>query len=71
MATADMLLWLKGDLNDNCLQADAGDLAKMKDASVGKIDADWRFDLNYNDLNADAGDLAKMKDASVGKIELL
>ncbi len=70
-ATADMLLWLKGDLNDNCLQADAGDLAKMKDASVGKIDADWRFDLNDNGLNADAGDLAKMKDASVGKIELL
>jgi hypothetical protein len=70
-ATADMLLWMKGDLNDNCIQADAGDLAKMKDASVGKIDSDWRFDLNDNDINADAGDLAKMKDASVGKIELL
>jgi uncharacterized membrane protein len=69
--TADLQMLLKGDLNNNCLQADAGDVAMMKDASVGKIPADWRFDLNGNGLNADAGDVAMMKDASVGKIILL
>ncbi len=69
--TADMVLWLKGDLNGNCIQADAGDLAKMKDAAVGKITSDALFDLNGNGLYADAGDVAKMKDATVGKIELL
>jgi len=31
-------LWLKGDLNNNGIFADAGDLAMMKDASVGKIE---------------------------------
>jgi hypothetical protein len=70
-ALVNLTLWLKGDLNNNCIQADAGDLAKLKDASVGKIGADWRFDLNSNTICADAGDLAKLKDASVGKIELV
>jgi hypothetical protein len=70
-AVANLTLWLKGDLNNNCIQADAGDLAKLKDASVGKIGKDWRFDLNSNTIYADAGDLAKLKDASVGKIELV
>jgi hypothetical protein len=69
--TADMTLLLKGDLNNNCLQADAGDVAMMKDASVGKIPSDWRFDLNGNGIFADAGDVAMMKDASVGKIDLV
>jgi hypothetical protein len=70
-AVVNLTLWLKGDLNNNCIQADAGDLAKLKDASVGKIAADWKFDLNSNTINADAGDLAKLKDASVGKIDLV
>ncbi len=70
-AVVNLTLWLKGDLNSNCIQADAGDLAKLKDASVGKISKDWTFDLNSNGINADAGDLAKLKDASVGKIELV
>ncbi len=70
-ATANMVMWLIGDLNNNCNQADAGDLAKMKDASVGKIQADKLFDLHNNGNNEDAGDLAMMKDASVGKIQLL
>ena len=64
-------LWRKGDLNNNGISADAGDRAMMKDASVGKLTADWRYDLNTNGLFADAGDQAMMKDASVGKIELL
>jgi hypothetical protein len=69
--TKNVMLWKKGDLNDNGIAADAGDLAKMKDASVGKIAVDVKYDLNANGLFAGAGDLAKMKDASVGKIELL
>ena len=69
--TTDMALWKKGDINDNGIAADAGDLAKMKDASVGKISADVTYDLNTNGLLAGAGDLAMMKDASVGKVELL
>jgi len=69
--TANCALWLKGDLNNNGISADAGDLAMMKDASVGKITADWKCDLNTNGMFADAGDQAMMKDASVGKIELL
>ena len=69
--TVNSALWLKGDLNNNGISADAGDRAMMKDASVGKITADWRYDLNTNGISADAGDRAMMKDASVGKIELL
>jgi hypothetical protein len=64
-------LWLKGDLNNNDLAADAGDEATMMDASVGKIVPDWRYDLNLNGIVADAGDQAMLKDASVGKIELV
>ena len=66
-----IMLWLKGDLNNNGMSADPGDLAKMKDASVGKITPDWKYDLNNNGIFADPGDLAKMKDASVGKIVLM
>jgi len=69
--TVNCALWLKGDLNNNGISADAGDCAMMKDASVGMITADWRYDLNTNGIFADAGDQAMMKDASVGKIELL
>ena len=69
--TANCALWLKGDLNNNGISADAGDLAMIEDASVGKITPDWRNDLNTNGIFADAGDRAMMKDASVGKIELL
>ena len=36
--TANQALWLKGDLNNNGISADAGDLAMMKDASVGNIE---------------------------------
>lgn len=69
--TVNSALWRKGDLNNNGISADAGDRAMMKDASVGKLTADWRYDLNTNGLFADVGDQAMMKDASVGEIELL
>ena len=38
----------------------------MKDASVGKLTADWKYDLNTNGIYADAGDQAMMKDAVRG-----
>jgi hypothetical protein len=70
--TVNRALWLKGDLNNNGVAADdAGDIAMMGDASVGKITPDWRYDLNTNGDLADAGDQAMLKDASVGKIELV
>ena len=69
--TLSTILWKKGDLNDNGISADAGDLAMMKDALVGMLTADWKYDLDANGISADAGDLAKMKSASVGGIELL
>ncbi|MEA2074271.1 MAG: carboxypeptidase-like regulatory domain-containing protein [Euryarchaeota archaeon] len=36
--TVNSALWLKGDLNNNGISADAGDQTMMKDASVGKIE---------------------------------
>ena len=68
--TANMMLWVKGDLNNNGLSADAVDLLMMIDGSVGKITPDWRYDLNNNGFLADAVDLLMMIDASVGKIVL-
>ena len=69
--TVNRALWLKGDLNNDGAVADAGNIAMMSDASVGKITPDWRYDLNTNGDLADAGDQAMLKDASVGKIELV
>ena len=69
--TANQALWLKGDLNNNGAAADAGDLAMMKDASLGSFTPDWKYDLNTDGAFANAGDQAMMKDASVGNIELL
>ncbi len=70
-ATATVVaLWLKGDLNNNGVPADAGDLVLMKRASIGEIPADSRYDLNNNGVPADAGDLVLMKRASIGEINL-
>jgi hypothetical protein len=60
-----------GDLNENGISADAGDLAMLKDIVVGKFKSDRNYDLNDNGIPADAGDLAILKDAATGKIELL
>ena len=59
-----------GDLNENGISADAGDLVLMKRASIGEIKADSRYDLNNNGQLADAGDLALMKRVSIGEINL-
>lgn len=64
------LIYLKGDLNDNGIPADAGDLVLMKRASIGEIISDFRYDLNENGIPADAGDLVLMKRASIGEISL-
>ncbi len=61
---------LSGDLNNNGLPADAGDLVLMKRASIGEIQADSGYELNNNGQNADAGDLVLMKRASIGEIVL-
>jgi hypothetical protein len=61
---------LKGDLNNNGVSADAGDLVLMKRASIGEIPADSSYDLNNNGQFADAGDLVLMKRASIGEINL-
>jgi len=70
-ANADMMLWLKGDLNNDCNVANIGDLVLMNRASVGEIAGDWRYDLNKNGIIADIGDVVLMNRASVGEIELL
>jgi len=41
--TADILLCQKGDLNTNSEQADAGNLAKMADATVNATLRDWTY----------------------------
>jgi len=69
--TVTLLVRLEGDLNNNGNVTEAGDLAMMKDASVLKISADWRYDLNLNGMLADAGDQAMLRDASLGKIDLV
>jgi len=70
-ATADMMLWLKGDLNNDGSIADAGDVVLMLRASVGDIPGDMRYDLNGNSIIADAGDVVLILRASVRDIELL
>ncbi|HWQ96093.1 MAG TPA: S-layer protein domain-containing protein [Candidatus Methylomirabilis sp.] len=66
----NLMLWLKGDLNNNGIPADAGDVVLMKRASIGEINADFKYDLNNNGLFADAGDIVLMKRASIGEISL-
>ena len=61
---------LRGDLNNNGISADAGDLVLMKLASIDEIMADSRYDLNENGTPADAGDLVLMKRASIAEITL-
>ena len=70
MGTVIVTSELKGDLNNNMVSADAGDLVLMKFASIGQIQADSRYDLNNNGIFADAGDLILMKRASIGEIKL-
>jgi len=67
---ADMMLWLKGDLDGNCTVADADDLRLMIRACLRIDPGDWRYDLNGNGRNGDIGDLVLLKRASLGEIVL-
>ncbi len=76
--TVNLILWMKGDLNNNGMQADAGDLVLMKRAAIGEITPGvgtatpaFTYDLNNNGMLADAGDLVLMKRAAIGEIILL
>ena len=69
--TVNVVLLRKGDLNDNEISADAGDVTKMLSASVYRLTPDWRYDLNNDGGLADAGDVTMMLRASVYKLELL
>jgi len=66
----NMMLWLKGDLNNNGIPADIGDVAMMWSAWKGEITADYRYDLNNNGILADIGDVAMMWSAWKGEIVL-
>jgi len=55
-------------LNTNSEQADAGDLAKMADATVNTTLRDWTFDLNNNGVQADEDDLTQLKNVSLGVV---
>jgi hypothetical protein len=65
MEIADMMLWLKGDLNNDGDVADAVDVNMMIQASVGDYTGDWKFDLNNDGDVADAVDVNMMIQASV------
>ena len=60
--TADMMLWLKYDLNNNCDAADRDDLILMIDAYLASTE-DEKYDLNENGSCADRDDLILMIDA--------
>ncbi len=68
--TANLSLWLVGDLNNEGKSADAGDLVLMNRAVLWEIPGDWLWDLNHNDRIADAGDLVLMNRAVLGEIIL-
>ncbi len=70
LTAADMVLCLKGDLNDDGFVADAGDVMLMLQASTRDISGDYRYDLNGNGVIADAGDVVLILRASVGDIIL-
>jgi len=70
VTTVNMTLYLKGDLNDDGVSADAGDVMLMLQASARDITGDYQYDLNENGVIADAGDVVLILRASVGDIIL-
>ncbi len=76
-STVNLILWMKGDLNNNGLPEDAGDLVLMKRAAIGEIAPGsstvtpaFTYNLNNNGVIADAGDLVLMKRAAICEIIL-
>ena len=68
--TANLSLWLVGDLNNNGRSAGIGDLVLMNRAVLWEIPGDWRWDLNRNGRIAGIGDLVLMNRAVLGEIVL-
>ncbi|KAF5435038.1 Carboxypeptidase regulatory-like domain-containing protein [Candidatus Methanophagaceae archaeon] len=68
--TANMTMYLKGDLNNDGYVADAGDVMLMLQASARDSVGDYQYDLNGNGVIADAGDVVLILRASVGDIIL-
>ena len=67
--TADMmLLWLKGDLNNDGF-VNVVDIAMLRQAVAGLIDSEWYFDLN-NDGFVNVVDIAMLRQAVAGLIVL-
>ena len=69
-ATGDMMLWLKGDLNNDGISAGDDDLVLMFKAYLGFIVPDWRYDLDEDGEFAKDGDLVLMFKAYLGFIVL-
>jgi hypothetical protein len=68
-ATADMMLMLKGDFNNNGA-VDIGDVAKVANMVVGNVQKDLQADFNGNG-DVDIGDAAKIANYFVGNIGAL
>jgi uncharacterized delta-60 repeat protein len=67
--TADMMLMLKGDFNNNGA-VDIGDVAKVANMVVGNVQKDLQADFNGNG-DVDIGDAAKIANYFVGNIGAL
>jgi hypothetical protein len=66
--TANMMLWLKGDVyNDGVL--DIYDVIMLRQAVVGNIPSDYRFDF-YTDDTIDIYDVILLRQAIVGNVIL-
>jgi hypothetical protein len=66
----DIILWLKGDLNNDGTSAGIGDVTKMWNAWKGEIPKDYRYDLNLDGTSAGIGDVTKMWNAWKEEITL-
>jgi hypothetical protein len=68
--TADMMLWLKGDLNNDGISAGEDDLVLMFKAYLKFIAPDWKYDLDEDGEFASEDDLVLMFKAYLGFIVL-
>ena len=67
----NLMLWLKGDLNNDGTSAGIEDVAMMNSAWKDEIPKDYRYDLNNDGTPADIGDRAMMESAWEGEIVLM
>ena len=67
----NLMLWLKGDLNNDGTSAGIEDVAMMDSAWKDEIPKDFRYDLNNDGTPADIGDRAMMESAWEREIVLM